>query len=53
MQVCIRTLATKDVEKNESIWISDNETIKRTYHPAVILSSPQSQKYLKENKAKC
>lgn len=39
--------------KRMSLQISHNETVKRTYHPAVILSSPQNQKYLNENKAKC
>lgn len=53
MQVCTLIFATNNVEKNESLWISDNETKNRTYHPAVILSSPQRQKYLKENKEKC
>lgn len=44
MHVRIHIFATKDVEKDESLWISDIETTKRTYHPAVIFLLPQSQK---------
>lgn len=48
MQVCIHVLATKDVEKDESIWISDNEIIKRTYH-IIITSKSKISKRKQQN----